>query len=68
MCIRDRTKAEKKAFKRLDGGGERAAFMAALLTEQRRLGDRFRGWAKMYRRKCAKKGVEPPEDLPAALR
>lgn len=62
------TKAEKKSFKKLGGGKARAAFLAALLGEQRRIGDRFRGWAKVYRRKCARKKVDPPADLPAPAR
>jgi uncharacterized protein len=62
------TKKEKKGFKKLDGAKARAKQIDALLREQRRIGDRFRGWAKIYRRKCAKKGVEPPADLPAVAR
>lgn len=62
------TKKEKKGFKKLDGAKARSSFIEALLREQHDIGDRFRGWAKIYRRKCAKKGVEPPENLPAAVR
>jgi hypothetical protein len=53
------TKAQKKMFKRLDGARERAAFVQMLLAQQQVVGAKG-GWAKAYRRKCEKKGVEPP--------
>ncbi|MFO7855768.1 MAG: DUF1289 domain-containing protein [Paracoccaceae bacterium] len=56
------TKAQKKASKRLSKGSERRAFIAFLRAQQAWLGGRFKGWEIAYRRRCAKKGVEPPFD------
>lgn len=53
------TKPQKKMFKRLDGAKARAAFVQMLLAQQQVVGFKA-GWVKAYRRKCAKKGVEPP--------
>ena len=53
------TKAQKKMFKRLDGGRERAAFVQMLMAQQQVVGAKS-GWAKAYRRKCDKKGVDAP--------
>lgn len=54
------TKKDKKAFKRLDGGKRRAAFVAALMARQAALGRPFRAWRKLYARKLEKKGAEWP--------
>ena len=54
------TKLQKKAYKRLDGGKKQRAFLAALLTQQQALGDRFKGWRGAYAKKCAKKGADWP--------
>lgn len=58
------TKKQKKGFKKLDGAGERRRFIAALYAQQQALAERFkgkfRGWARAYRRKCDRKGVESP--------
>jgi predicted Fe-S protein YdhL (DUF1289 family) len=58
------TKKQKKGFKRLDGGKARRKFLTALVAQQARLAERFsgklKGWARAYRRKCEKKGVESP--------
>ncbi|MEO1001367.1 MAG: DUF1289 domain-containing protein [Pseudomonadota bacterium] len=56
------TKAQKKAFKKIDGGKKRRAFVEMLIAQQEMLGGRFKGWAGAYRRKCAKKAVECPLD------
>ncbi len=53
------TKLQKKAFKRLDGRKERAAFVHMLIAQQGVLG-RYTAWARVYRRKCEKKGIEAP--------
>jgi predicted Fe-S protein YdhL (DUF1289 family) len=49
------TKLQRDSFKRLSDDADRRAFVRALLTQQRALGDRFRGWATAYRAKCARK-------------
>jgi hypothetical protein len=58
------TKRQKKAFKQLEKGDERRAFVIALFEAQQRLAERFagrfKGWARAYRRKCEKKGVASP--------
>ncbi len=60
------TKLQRDRFKRLDDETERRAFVRALATQQRALGDRFRGWAAAYRAKCARKEVPCLLDEPAA--
>lgn len=58
------TKWQKKGFKRLDGGAARRKFLHELVDQQARLAARFggklRGWARAYRRKCEKKGIDSP--------
>ncbi|MEO1775680.1 MAG: DUF1289 domain-containing protein [Pseudomonadota bacterium] len=56
------TKKAKKAFKKLDGKKARRAFLSDLLAVQDRMGVKTRGWAKGYRKRCAKKGVDCPLD------
>ncbi|MGF1501800.1 MAG: DUF1289 domain-containing protein [Paracoccaceae bacterium] len=56
------TKPQKKAFKALSGRSEKRAFLQTLVAQHRALGDRFKGWATAYRRKCAKKDVPCPLD------
>lgn len=56
------TKKSKKAFKKLDSKAARRGFIAELVTLQARLGLKTRGWAKGYRKRCAKKGVACPLD------
>ncbi|MGF1444934.1 MAG: DUF1289 domain-containing protein [Pikeienuella sp.] len=56
------TKLQKEAFKDLDGKAEKRAFVLDLVVQQKRLGDRFKGWATAYRKKCAKKDVRCPLD------
>ncbi len=51
------TKPQKSAWKGLKKKKERQAFLAFLLAQQAVLGDRFKGWATVYRRKCEKKGA-----------
>lgn len=53
------TKAQKKAFKKMGGAAERRAFLTMLIAQQAVLGHR-NGWSTVYRRKCARKGVESP--------
>lgn len=53
------TKLQKKAFKKQAGTKGRAAFLKMLVLQQASLG-RYTAWANVYRRKCAKKGVEAP--------
>lgn len=49
------TKKQRKRFKDLDGGGARRAFILSLLDQQRALGRPFTGWARAYRKRCARK-------------
>ena len=53
------TKLQKKAFKRQSGAKARAAFVRMLIAQQEALG-RYTAWAHVYRRKCAKKGIDAP--------
>ena len=53
------TKLQKKAFKRVDGRKGRVRFLRMLIAQQALIG-RYTTWARVYRRKCAKKGVEAP--------
>lgn len=62
QCVGCRmTKPEKRAFKRLKGKTARRAFFEALGGRLRAAG-RFDYWARMYRRKCARKEAECPLD------
>ena len=54
------TKAQKKAFKKLDKKKHKRGFLEMLLAQQAMLGDRFGGWRGAYAKKCAKKGVDSP--------
>lgn len=56
------TKMQRDAAERLRDEADRRAFVRALLAQQQALGDRFRGWATAYRRKCARAGVACPLD------
>jgi hypothetical protein len=53
------TRLQKKAFKKQSGAKDRARFIDMLLAQQSVLG-RYTAWANVYRRKCAKKGVDAP--------
>ena len=53
------TKKQKKKYKKLQSGKEKLAFITKLVSQQKDLG-RHAYWLKVYTRKCAKKGVEPP--------
>ncbi len=55
------TKKQKKTFKTLRSKKKRQKHLKALLNQQRRLGGRPR-WERVYRRRCAKKGVDCPLD------
>jgi hypothetical protein len=55
------TKAQKDAFKALEGKKQKRAFLSMILTQQAQLG-KFKGWASAYRRRCEKKGVPCPLD------
>lgn len=58
------SKAQKKAFKKLDGRKERLRFLLELMEQQRDLGG-FPMWLRAYRKRCRKKGVDCPlDDLP----
>ncbi|MEM7237475.1 MAG: DUF1289 domain-containing protein [Pseudomonadota bacterium] len=54
------TKAQKSAFKRMDGQKDKRAFLDMLVAQQQALGNRFKGWGIAYRRKCAKKDLSWP--------
>ncbi|MEM9735873.1 MAG: DUF1289 domain-containing protein, partial [Pseudomonadota bacterium] len=56
------TKAQKSAWKATEGKRAQRAFLAMLVAQQQALGNKFKGWAIAYRRKCAKKGVAFPLD------
>ena len=56
------TKAQKSAFKHMDGQKEKRAFLDMLVAQQKALGNKFKGWAIAYRRKCAKKDAAYPFD------
>lgn len=51
------TKAQKKAFKKLEGAEQRRAFIRDLVAQQAELG-KYRHWEAAYRRKCEKKGLD----------
>ncbi len=51
------TKADKQAFKKLDGKKKRRRFIDALVERQAAMG-KYAHWAPAYRKKCAKKSVE----------
>ena len=53
------TKKQKKKYKKLQSGKDKLAFITKLISQQKDLG-RHEYWLKVYTRKCAKKGVEPP--------
>ncbi|WP_294642057.1 DUF1289 domain-containing protein [uncultured Aureimonas sp.] len=62
QCIACRmTKPEKKRFKRLEGKGEKRAFLA-MLSERLQAAGRYAYWSRMYRRRCEKKGRPCPLD------
>jgi predicted Fe-S protein YdhL (DUF1289 family) len=53
------TRPQKRGFKRAEGKKGRRAFLSMLATQQAILGG-FDGWARAYRRRCAKKGLKSP--------
>ncbi len=62
QCIGCRmTKPEKKRFKRLAGKGEKRAFLV-MLSDRLQAAGRYDYWARMYRRRCEKKGRPCPLD------
>ena len=54
------TKPQKKMFKALRKPEHRRAFVEMLMNQQAALG-KFGHWRPAYLKKCAKKGVTPPE-------
>ena len=55
------TKPEKKRFKKLRKKPAKKAFFIELAVRLETMG-RYRGWAKVYRRKCGRKDVPCPLD------
>ena len=53
------TKKQKKAFNKLSSNKKKIEFIGKLIFQQKEL-DRHAYWHKMYVRKCAKKGMQPP--------
>lgn len=53
------TKKQKKSYKKLKNNKKKIAFIERLIDQQKQLG-RHEYWRKVYLRKCAKKGVQPP--------
>lgn len=56
------TNVQKKMFKALKNASHRTAFINLLLHQQAHMG-RYSHWAPAYAKKCAKKGVTPPEPV-----
>lgn len=54
------TKAQKKMFKALKKTSHKEAFLDLLMHQQSDMG-KYDHWAPAYAKKCAKKGVTPPE-------
>ncbi|WP_099826805.1 DUF1289 domain-containing protein [Oceaniglobus indicus] len=59
------TKAQKSMFKSLKKDAHRVAFIEMLAAQQDKLG-RYDHWRLAYRRKLAKKNVQPMDFLPDA--
>jgi uncharacterized protein len=55
------TKKQRKKFKRLDGKKAKRRFIGDLLAQQAKVGLKA-NWARAYRRRCEKKGVDCPID------
>ncbi len=55
------TKRQKAAFKSLTREADRLAFLETILRQLKAQGG-YRAWAKIYRRKCRKKGARCPLD------
>jgi len=55
------TKKQRKKFKRLDGKKAKRRFIGDLLAQQAKVGLKA-NWARVYRRRCEKKGVDCPID------
>lgn len=53
------TKRQKKMFKKLKSRKKRLKHLSVLLEQQDTLGGRPK-WARIYRRLCARKGIECP--------
>lgn len=56
------TKPQKSLFKTLKKNKHREAFLTMLVGQQNSLG-KYRAWRPAYLRKCAKRGVKPPNGL-----
>ncbi len=55
------TKRDKKRFKKIEGKAERRPFFAELTLRLSAM-RRYRGWARLYRKKCVRKAVPCPLD------
>ncbi len=55
------TKKQKKKFKSLRSKKKREKLLRTVLGQQRLIGGRLR-WERVYRRRCAKKGMPCPLD------
>ncbi len=55
------TKPEKKRFKRLEGKGEKRAFLA-MLSERLQAAGRYAYWSRMYRPPLREEGAPCPLD------
>ncbi len=55
------TKPEKKRYKKLEGKGEKRAFLV-MLSDRLQAAGRYAYWSRMYRRRCEKKGRPCPLD------
>ena len=60
-CIAcSKTKDQKSLAKKLKKPRQQEAFLTLLVHQQRDLGN-YPAWPRAYLRRCAKKGVTPPE-------
>ena len=54
------TNEQKSLFKKLKSDKHREAFVEMLVSQQRQLGT-SKGWAQLYERRCARRGVAIPK-------
>ncbi|MEL7214437.1 MAG: DUF1289 domain-containing protein [Pseudomonadota bacterium] len=60
------TKQQKSLFKKLKSDKHREAFVEMLISQQRQLGT-SKGWAQLYEKRCARKGVAIPKRVSAKM-
>ena len=56
------TRAQKSLFKELKKDKHREGFLEMLVAQQKGLG-KYPNWARLYLKRCKKKGVTPPSFL-----